>query len=51
MEIIRKGKASKPTEFGKMMKIQEAEQQIRHALRGLRRTAQRHRLAGPGDPM
>ena len=27
-EIIRKGKAAKPTEFGKMVKIQEAEQQI-----------------------
>ena len=27
-EIIRKGKAGKPTEFGKMVKIQEAEQQI-----------------------
>ena len=27
-EIIRKGKASKPTEFGKMMKVQEAENQI-----------------------
>jgi len=27
-EIIRKGKASKPTEFGKLVKIQEAEQQI-----------------------
>jgi hypothetical protein len=27
-EIIRKGKASKPTEFGKMVKIQEAEHQI-----------------------
>jgi IS5 family transposase len=27
-EIIRKGKASKPTEFGKMVKIQEAEQRI-----------------------
>ena len=27
-EIIRKGKASKPTEFGKMIKIQEAEGQI-----------------------
>ena len=27
-EIIRKGKASKPTEFGKMVKIQEAEPQI-----------------------
>jgi IS5 family transposase len=27
-EIIRKGNASKPTEFGKMVKIQEAEQQI-----------------------
>ena len=27
-EIIRKGRAAKPTEFGKMVKIQEAEQQI-----------------------
>ena len=27
-EIIRKGKASKPTEFGKLMKVQEAENQI-----------------------
>jgi transposase, IS5 family len=27
-EIIRKGKASKPTEFGKIVKIQEAENQI-----------------------
>ena len=27
-EIIRKGKAGKPTEFGKMVKIQEAERQI-----------------------
>lgn len=27
-EAIRKGKASKPTEFGKMVKIQEAENQI-----------------------
>jgi len=27
-EIIRKGKASKPTEFGKMVKIQEGENQI-----------------------
>ena len=27
-EIIRKGKAGKPTEFGKMVKIQEAENQI-----------------------
>ena len=27
-EIIRKGKASKPTEFGKMVKIQEAEDQV-----------------------
>lgn len=27
-EVIRKGKASKPTEFGKMVKIQEAEGQI-----------------------
>ena len=28
LEIIRKGKAAKPTEFGKMVKIQEAENQI-----------------------
>jgi IS5 family transposase len=27
-EVIRKGKASKPTEFGRMVKIQEAEAQI-----------------------
>jgi IS5 family transposase len=27
-EVIRKGKAGKPTEFGKMVKIQEAEDQI-----------------------
>ena len=27
-EVIRKGKAAKPTEFGKMIKIQEAERQI-----------------------
>ena len=27
-EIIRKGKASKPTEFGKMVQVQEAEHQI-----------------------
>jgi transposase, IS5 family len=27
-EVIRKGKPSKPTEFGKMVKVQEAENQI-----------------------
>ena len=27
-EIIRKGKAAKPTEFGKLIKVQEAEKQI-----------------------
>ena len=27
-EVIRKGKAAKPTEFGKMVKVQEAENQI-----------------------
>ena len=27
-EVIRKGKASKPTEFGKLVKLQEAESQI-----------------------
>ena len=34
-EIIRKGKASKPTEFGKMVKIQEAENQVVIDFRGL----------------
>ena len=29
-EMIRKGKAAKPTEFGKMVKIQEAENADRH---------------------
>ena len=27
-EVIRKGKAGKPNEFGKMVKLQEAENQI-----------------------
>ena len=27
-EVIRKGKAGKPTKFGKMVKVQEAEQQV-----------------------
>ncbi len=27
-EVIRKGKAAKPTEFGKLVKLQEAENQI-----------------------
>jgi IS5 family transposase len=27
-EVIRKGKAGKPNEFGKMIKLQEAENQI-----------------------
>jgi transposase, IS5 family len=27
-EVIRKGKAGKPTEFGEMVKLQEAENQI-----------------------
>jgi IS5 family transposase len=27
-EVIRKGKAAKPNEFGKMVKLQEAENQI-----------------------
>lgn len=31
-EVIRKGKASKPTEFGKMVKIQEAGEPDRHPL-------------------
>ena len=28
MEVIRKGKAGQPNEFGKMVKVQEAEGQI-----------------------
>ena len=32
-EVIRKGKAAKPTEFGKMIKIQEAEAPDHHPLR------------------
>jgi transposase, IS5 family len=31
-EVIRKGKAGKPNEFGKMVKLQEAENQIHHRL-------------------
>lgn len=34
-EVIRKGKAAKPTEFGKMVKIRSRSAD-RHALRGLR---------------
>ena len=29
-EIIRKGKAGKPNEFGKMVKLQEAEKRLLH---------------------
>ena len=35
-EAIRKGKAAKPTEFGKMVKIQEAENQKIQAGPGIR---------------
>jgi IS5 family transposase len=40
-EVIRKGKAGKPNEFGKMVKPQETENQKpdHHRLRGLRATA------------
>jgi len=41
-EIIRKGKPGKPTEFGKMIKIQEAENQIPKGRTGLRH----HQLRG-----
>lgn len=37
-EVIRKGKAHKPNEFGKLVLIQEAENQIMHTLPGVRRT-------------
>jgi transposase, IS5 family len=33
MEIVRKGKASKPTDFGKLVEIQEAENQIETTLK------------------
>ena len=46
-EIIRKGKAGKPTEFGKMVKIQEAEQQIVTHYEVYDAAAQRLRPAGP----
>src|SRR6202040_777973 len=36
-EVIRKGKAAKPTEFGKMVKLQEAEDQIAVAYEGSER--------------
>jgi IS5 family transposase len=34
-EVIRKGKAARPTEFGKLVKIQEAEAQFHHRLHGV----------------
>lgn len=43
-EIIRKGKASKPTEFGKLIQITEAENQIVARLDCLRRATQRQAL-------
>jgi IS5 family transposase len=48
-EVIRKGKAAKPTEFGKMMKIQEVEQQIvtHYEVYEERPTL---RVIGPGAP-
>jgi IS5 family transposase len=38
-EVIRKGKAAKPTEFCKMVKMQEARSADRHALGRLRRAS------------
>jgi hypothetical protein len=46
-EVIRKGKASKPTEFGKLVKLQEAENQIIVDYEVFA-TAQRYQLADPG---
>ena len=44
-EIIRKGKASKPTEFGKLVEVQEAENQIiTHYQVFAERPSDRHRL-------
>jgi len=40
-EIIRKGKASKPTEFGKMAKLQEGRKPDHHRLPSLRPAARR----------
>ena len=48
-EIIRKGKAGKPTEFGKMVKIQEAEQQIVTHYEVYDQRPSRLRPAGPGN--
>lgn len=44
-EVIRKGKTGKVNEFGKLVEFQEAENQINHSLRRVRRTASdRHML-------
>ena len=41
-EAIRKGKIAKPTEFGKLVTIQESRASDHHRLRGARPTAGRH---------
>ena len=47
-QIIRKGKLAKPTEFGCVVKIQEAEAPVHHRLRGVRARAIRPRSLGAG---
>ena len=48
-EVIRKGKAAKPNEFGKMVKLQEAENQIVIDYGSARSAAERLGSADPGD--
>jgi transposase, IS5 family len=55
-EIIRKGKASKPTEFGKLVQVQETENQIIPPPlliigRGHSACDRTHRRAAPGRKM
>jgi len=47
-EVIRKGKASKPTEFGKMVKIQEGENQIITSFEGYEKRPSDSELLIPG---
>jgi hypothetical protein len=49
-EIIRKGKASKPNEFGKLVKIQEAGKPNRNSLCGVCRAAYRFDSVAVLDP-
>jgi IS5 family transposase len=44
-EVIRKGKAGKPNEFGKMVKLQEAENQMPHSIPPRTRLPRRRRAS------